>query len=334
MGRMAPVGTRHRERRITMLALLLLLGAGPAVAEPTTSSRGDAAPATLVLTNRSDRTIDQLYVAAPNAEQWGDDRLQGGSVPPGEHVSVVISRDAGCSVDVQVVYRDATVEERHGVAICGTANVAFDGSGAALPTAEGDIGAHDLALVNHAGRPIEQLFIAGANADQWGENLLAKGAVAVGDDQRVSFQGSCVADLRIVYNNRSAEERRDVDLCASGLLVISPGWTTADPRPDATIAARSGAQPVLVQTLTVTNHATAAVTELRLVADGAAADNAVAHDLLGGQRLSQGGHVILPFVRGKSCRFTARITYAGDRPTRELAGLDLCRSSAIDLPAR
>jgi hypothetical protein len=270
----------------------------------------------------------------PNAEQWGDDRLQGGSVGPGDKISVAVSRNTGCKVDIQVVYRDATVEERHGVNICGTTEVAFDGSQAALPTADGGGATHELALVNHAGRPIEQVFISAANADQWGENHLDHGAVAVGADQRISFQGGCVADLRVVYTNRSAEERRDVDLCTSGFLVISPGWTTADPRPDTNTAARNAPQPILVQTLNVTNHATAAVTELHLVADGAPADSDAAHDLLGGQRLPQGGHVILPFIRGKSCRFTARIMYAGDRTPRELPGLDLCRTSAIDLPAR
>jgi hypothetical protein len=38
-------------------------------------------------------------------------------------------------------------------------------------------------------------------------------------------------DIRVVFENRAAEERRGVDLCRRASLSIEPGWTTTDELP-------------------------------------------------------------------------------------------------------
>ena len=53
-------------------------------------------------------------------------------------------------------------------------------------------------------------------------------AISVGDSRTLTYHGTCTADLRVVFDNRAAEERRGLDLCATPMLVIHPGWTTED----------------------------------------------------------------------------------------------------------
>jgi hypothetical protein len=53
----------------------------------------------------------------------------------------------------------------------------------------------------------------------------------VGENGTISYRGSCTVDIRVVFENRAAEERRGVDLCRRASLSIEPGWTTTDELP-------------------------------------------------------------------------------------------------------
>ena len=57
----------------------------------------------------------------------------------------------------------------------------------------------------------------------------------------VTWHGDCNADLRVVFENHAAEERRGIDLCALPTISIQPGWTTADALPVPKTAAPAGA---------------------------------------------------------------------------------------------
>jgi hypothetical protein len=108
----------------------------------------------------------------------------------------------------------------------------------ALLMAAGDAGAqdpvHPVEIINLSPRPIARVFLSPANAADWGTNQLPVPALPTGAHGRFLWPGPCVSDLRIVFDNRSAEERRDVDLC-HGALVISPGWTLRAPGDDKAI---------------------------------------------------------------------------------------------------
>jgi hypothetical protein len=86
-------------------------------------------------------------------------------------------------------------------------------------------------LVNASPLPIQQLYLSPPDAAQWGDDLLTQSALSAGEQRAIDFHGDCIADVRVVFSNRAAEERRGLDLCANPVLTIAPGWTT-QVRPD------------------------------------------------------------------------------------------------------
>ena len=212
--------------------LLTLAAAGPEPSAPVREPLGDLE---LLVVNHNRSAITQLYVSPSSADQWGDDRLAGDTLAAGKSFRVHLARPPECRFDLQVIYDDASREESHGADLCRNRQITFDGSTAIVPT---DVFSRqrELMLVNRSGRPIQQVFVSPSAADQWGDDRLGEGSISAGDLRSIGYRGPCTADLRVVFDNRSAEERRGLDLCATPALVIKPGWTTADAPPQATRA--------------------------------------------------------------------------------------------------
>jgi hypothetical protein len=292
-------------------------------------SAGAGSPHGVVVVNRAPHAIDELYISPVSNGEWGPDRLGDGSIAPGRSLRLRLDPDSGCSIDLQVVYDDASREERHDLDICRDAQVSLDGSRAVAPP-EVAGGAHPVTIVNNAARPIQQVFVSATDAGDWGDDLLGENSLSVGDRTTLTYHGVCLADLRIVYDNRSAEERRNVDVCMLRGVVVQPGWTTADllaplpqPRSDA-----PGTVPVIVS---VTNHAAHAARALFIYPEGSATRGA---NLLGAAPLDAGGQVAVGVARPPgACRFDAHVEYAAPRPSQDMRGLDLCRDTALSLPA-
>jgi hypothetical protein len=81
-------------------------------------------------------------------------------------------------------------------------------------------------VVNGEDVSLVRLYLSTPDAPDWGDDALPAPALAPGQRVTVTFDGDCVADVRVVFPG-AAEERRGVDVCALGVLVIRPGWTTA-----------------------------------------------------------------------------------------------------------
>ncbi len=176
--------------------------------------------------NHAKRAINELYISPVTSGQWGTDRLGDSMIAPGASRRVRIA-GGDCKVDVQVVYDDASREERHGTDICRDRQLVFDGSKAMLPAGL-NAGTHPVVIVNDAARPIQQVLISPADSGDWGDDLLGQHSLSTGDRATLTYRGSCLADVRIVFDNRSAEERRNVDVCTLHGIDVKPGWTTLD----------------------------------------------------------------------------------------------------------
>jgi hypothetical protein len=307
---------------IVMIMLAGVLAASPLRAEPSRS--GANAERELVLVNRSPQDINELYVSASSAEQWGDDRLADSTLASGKSFHLHLGRGHDCVFDVQVVYEDASREEVHGLDVCHTRQLAFDGSGAVRVRNDDDT-PHQVAVLNLAGRPIQQVMISPSEAGDWGDDLLAHSSISVGDRASVTYRGQCVADLRVVFDNRSAEERLGVDVCANAAIVIQPGWTTADTLPTPPAA------PAEKLPLTVTNSSGYDVRQLYVFPEGAPDHGP---DLLAGTALANGARSNVALERRGACTFTVQAVPADQRPEQDLAGLDLCQKTQITLPPR
>jgi hypothetical protein len=353
MGVTIPHARRHGSpsppagRHSAVLSHILLLVAMLALALPAAHAESTTHPAAaheIVVINHSRQDIDQLYVSPSEADQWGLDWLGGGSMAPGVPIRVRLPRTAGCSVDIQVIYANAALEERRGVDLCHTDRISFDGRNAVVPpAATGD--KHDITVSNEADRDIQQIFVSDAKANDWGDDRLGAQTLAVGKTRGIAYRGLCGVDIRVVFDNRSAEERHGINVCAAPSLVVHPGWTTEDvPLPkSANVAGKDAGAATLIPTqrpsgttiemIDVFNRSAAPVTGIMLVPEtGGGAGQA--QDLLGGASLPRDGHMVATLVRGAECRFTAHVRHGGDAADQEVAGIDLCRRRAITVPAQ
>jgi hypothetical protein len=306
--------------RFGVLLLALCLSALPALAEPP-APRARPAARELTVVNHSARPIYQLRISPSDADQWGDDRLGEATIAPGGSYRANLGRTAECRFDIQVIYDDVSREERRGVDLCRGRSFVFDGK-AAVVQADPFAATRALSLANRAGRPIRQVFVSPASADQWGDDLAPAPGIPAGQTGQVSYRGGCMADLRVVYDNRAAEERRGIDICAAPALLLRPGWTTAETVPTLP-------PPPSADEVTVFNLSGRVVTELYLRPESGTGGNE--DDLLGNSVMQAGARLTLPFPRGSQCRFVARVLYGGDRGAVEQPGIDLCQGGTITL---
>lgn len=294
---------------LRLATLLLLLAASTAQAQPFRD-------ATVV--NRSSQPIQQLYVSVATLDDWGNDRLGTALLAPGRSLRVRLGRTRACRYDIRVIYADDRAEEQRDVDVCRTRTYAFDGSGAqAEPAAE----PRQVELHNRTPLALAEVYLAPAGSGQWGANRVTE-ALAAGGQTTLRYTGPCEADLRVVFTNRAAEERRAINVCDRPSVSVAPGWTTTD------LSAAAADRMQAAGQLSVVNRSGEAVLSLYLHPDGAAEHG---EDRLGADTLAEGARTQLAVARGEECLQTLRVVYEGDTPDRERAGIDVCRSQDVSL---
>ena len=298
------------------LLLAGLIAAASAQAEVARLPRGALGEREITVINHSDREVNEVYISPSSTDAWGEDRLGDATLAPGDSIKLKLGRMRDCAFDVQVIYDDASREQQLGHDVCRDRQVVF--TGATAQSSPAVLGAqHQVTLHNGSGRAIQQLFISPAEASAWGDDLLPNRSISVGDSAEVTYHGACAADLRVVFENRAAEERRGLDLCETPAIDIRPGWTTADVVPT---AAPDG--------IRLTNESGHALLAFSLRPEHG---DAVSRDVLGALTLANGETLQLPFAKGGVCRFDAHAVFDGAAPARDLTGLDLCAASVITL---
>jgi hypothetical protein len=310
-------------RSALLLALLLIAApAGRPGAAPMQGPPGLDREFTVI--NHAKQAINELYVSASAAESWGEDRLGEQMLDPGQSLRVKLGRSKDCAFDLQAVYVDASREEVHGIDICRTRLLAFDGSTAVPAPVMAAL--HDITLINRAPRPIQQVLISSSDAGDWGDDRLTRSSISVGDSATLQFRGDCVADLRVVFDNRSAEERRGIDLCAARRIAIQPGWVTADAVPaDQT----PGNETTPVNVVNSTGHP---INSLFLYPAGSPDRGP---DLLGGTPLADKASLGVTLARPDGvCSFAAHAGFGGKPSDLDVAGLDVCRAGKLELRGR
>lgn len=216
----------------TVLLAACLLQA-PALAErardTTPPPPGQLGEREVAIVNRGPAAISEIYVSPSTVDAWGDDRLGDAVLEPGRTTRLRLGRLHECGFDILVIYQDASREERTAQNLCRTRQVSFDGKNRIQPPGL-SADPREIVLINQSLRAIQQVFISPADATQWGEDLLPR-LVPVGERGAITYRGVCTVDIRIVFENRAAEERRAIDLCRHPTLSIEPGWTTSDELP-------------------------------------------------------------------------------------------------------
>lgn len=76
-------------------------------------------------------------------------------------------------------------------------------------------------LTNRTARAINEIYVASAGVNTWGADRLGDKTLGSGANTTIRLPaGQCVNDVRVVFDNGEATERRRVNTCSQGDLVF------------------------------------------------------------------------------------------------------------------
>ncbi len=209
-----------------MPLLALLCAAGPAPG-PAIPQAGQNASFNLV--NRTAQPIRELFVTPAGNANWGQNRLDGRAgnptaIPANGSFTVRRRADNNCIFDVRVVFADGKSEERKGLNTCSLEEVMIGTAAAAAHNAATGKAADDpsVRLFNRAAVPITEFYAIPAGLGDWGQNRLDKSPVSPDQSRQVALprDGNCIYDLRVVFADRKAREKKKTNLCRIAELPV------------------------------------------------------------------------------------------------------------------
>jgi hypothetical protein len=185
------------------------------------------------LANRGGQAINEVYATPAGVDRWGRDRLGNNSLPPGSSFPVRLPADGNCVYDIRVVFADGQAEEKRRINTCRIETVVFPGGRPSGSAAEGgrdgsgrDGGGREggraaapsddpsFRLVNRGRVQVNEVYVSPTGDDSWGRDRLGDDVVAVGATRVIRLPaGDCQYDVRVVFSNGEATEKRRLNLC-------------------------------------------------------------------------------------------------------------------------
>lgn len=190
----------------------LLLAGGPTQAATT----GDEAPnPSFYLVNRAPSAISKVFASPAGMPNWGSDRLTGRPIAPGQYAAIRLPADGTCLYDIRVVYATGVSDERRGLNTCEIDNISFP---RASTTASPRRGRADedpsFVLSNRSRAVLNELYLSPTGNDSWGEDRLGDDTIGAGGTRVIRLPpGECLYDVRVVFANGDASEKRRLNLC-------------------------------------------------------------------------------------------------------------------------
>jgi hypothetical protein len=203
--------------------------------------------------------------------------------------------------------------------LCQSRSVAFDRSG--IPRAP----TRSVVLANRHLATVQEVYLSASTDSDWGPDRLGSVTLAAGQDQTVEMEGGCEADIRIVFPNGGAEERREVDVCETTRIVLRPGWVLAERLDEE--GAVPPAQPVAVAgAMRLRNAGLLPIVEIYTGRPGGARGE----DRLGADTLPIGEAIELDPPDPDACAADLVVVF---RDGREVArpGVDLCSGEEMEI---
>jgi hypothetical protein len=209
-----------------VFALLLVLGA----AAPGPPIPPGAQNPSFNLVNRTSQPIRELFVTPAGNANWGQNRLDGRAGNPtsiAANGSFTVRRraDNNCIFDIRVVFADGRSEERKGLNTCALEEVMIGTAAPShAPNAATGKAADDpsVRLFNRAAVAITEFYAAPAGLGDWGQNRLDKTPLPPDQSRQMVLprDGNCIYDLRVVFADRKAREKKRTNLCRVAELPV------------------------------------------------------------------------------------------------------------------
>ncbi len=176
-----------------------------------------AEDASFTLVNRGVTPVKELYVTPAGDAKWGQNRLVGHPIASGGNFLVKRRADGNCIFDIKAVFADGKAEERKALNTCNidTLAVGLSAGAAPGPGQHKQSGDPSIRLVNRGTQEITGFFVAAPGHTEWGANRLLAGPLPAATEKLVHIDGAgtCLFDLRVVFADRTAKEKRGTDLC-------------------------------------------------------------------------------------------------------------------------
>ena len=181
-------------------------------------------------------------------------------------------------------------------------------------------------LVNHSRQQINQVYVSPASAAGWGRDQLGDDTIEPGANfaVRLHADGTCLFDLRIVYEDGRSEERRRVNTCSVDDIMFDDSGaapSSTSPAPDS--APQSASDP----SFRAVNNSRREIDELYVRRAGAANWG---RDRLGDDTIDAGGTKVIQLPAGQ-CLWDVRIVFEGGR-AMEKHRLNLCAITDLPVP--
>jgi hypothetical protein len=172
------------------------------------------------LVNGTGIQIQEAYVSPSRLSNWGPDILGAGVLPPGQQVWVT-PNFGDCLLDVRVRFANGAEDTRMGLNACSLSRIVFGagggGPGATVsPGPAPAVGNPSFTFVNQSGATIREIYVSLSSQRNWGPDRLGANVLAPGQSIGISLPatGVCTVDMRVVYMNGAAAERRGVETCS------------------------------------------------------------------------------------------------------------------------
>jgi hypothetical protein len=169
------------------------------------------------LVNRGAEPITEVYATPAGVPRWGQDRLARFLLPPGRTFPVRLPDDGTCVYDIRVVYASGRPEERRRLNTCEIAAVTFPGG---RPTGSAPAASNQVTddpsfrLVNRGRADVNEVYVSPIGNDHWGRDRLGDDTVSAGESAVIRMpRGDCAYDVRVVFADGEAVERRRLNLC-------------------------------------------------------------------------------------------------------------------------
>ena len=172
-------------------------------------------------------------------------------------------------------------------------------------------------LVNRGSSPIRELYVTPSGDANWGRNRLHGERIAPGDtfEVRRRADGTCVFDIRVVFEDRRNEERRGLNTCTLDAVAVGGPERTLKKTEDDPSFRLINRGAAALRALYVTPTGTGSWGSNRLEPAG----------------LPAGAATVVRMARTSACLFDLRAVFA-DRKALEQRRIDLCRTTDVPVP--
>ena len=182
-------------------------------------------PQNFIVANQSSLEVWEIYASPDHDEEWGIDRLGGGTLSPGDELIVDMSGHGDhCIFDVLITSgRDGAGPKltEHGVNLCEVERLTF-------PSASSQSAPQSFIVANESNLELWEIYASPDHDEEWGIDRLGNSTLSPGEEFLVDMSGfgdHCIFDVLITSGPSGSGPRqidRDVNLCEIERIGFDP----------------------------------------------------------------------------------------------------------------